>query len=57
MLHFCKQSVIRVIYFLFFFCSGSCALDLDTALAEAKIAVDLFFNNKFNEAEALMKPL
>lgn len=31
-------------------------MDLEAALTEAKLAVNLFFNNKFNEAEALMKP-
>ncbi|XP_058834912.1 tetratricopeptide repeat protein 39B-like isoform X1 [Topomyia yanbarensis] len=34
----------------------SCSMDLDAALQEAKLAVNLFFNNKFTEAEALMKP-
>lgn len=31
-------------------------MDLEAALTEAKLAVNLFFNNKFTEAEALMKP-
>lgn len=31
-------------------------MDLEAALAEAKLGVNLFFNNKFTEAEALMKP-
>lgn len=34
----------------------SCSMDLEAALAEAKLGVNLFFNNKFTEAEALMKP-
>lgn len=31
-------------------------MDLETSLAEAKQAVDYFFNNKFTEAKDLMKP-
>lgn len=31
-------------------------MDLETSLAEAKLAVDYFFNNKFVEAKNLMKP-
>lgn len=34
----------------------SCSMDLEAALSEAKLGVNLFFNNKFTEAEALMKP-
>nr|XP_018917260.1 PREDICTED: tetratricopeptide repeat protein 39B-like [Bemisia tabaci]XP_018917261.1 PREDICTED: tetratricopeptide repeat protein 39B-like [Bemisia tabaci] len=33
-----------------------CEMDLDTALDEAKTAINLFFNNKFNEAKEMMKP-
>lgn len=31
-------------------------MDLEASLAEAKLAVDYFFNNKFAEAKDLMKP-
>lgn len=31
-------------------------MDLDRSLAEAKLAVHYFFNNKFDEAKNLMKP-
>lgn len=31
-------------------------MDLDTALLEAKLAINYFFNNKFHEAKVLMKP-
>lgn len=31
-------------------------MDLEQALAEAKMAIDFFFNNKFDEARNLMKP-
>lgn len=31
-------------------------MDLNTALAEAKLAVNYFFNNKFDEAKQIMKP-
>lgn len=31
-------------------------MDLTKALDEAKLAINLFFNNKFVEARALMKP-
>lgn len=33
-----------------------CTMDLDTALLEAKLAINYFFNNKFDEARNLMKP-
>ncbi|KAK9497802.1 hypothetical protein O3M35_003724 [Rhynocoris fuscipes] len=31
-------------------------LDLDTALRDAKLAVNLFFNNKFDEARSILSP-
>lgn len=31
-------------------------MDLQTSLAEAQLAVDYFFNNKFAEAKQLMEP-
>lgn len=31
-------------------------MDLDTALSEAKLAINYFFNNKFEDARNLMKP-
>lgn len=31
-------------------------MDLNTALAESKMAIDFFFNNKFDEARQLMTP-
>lgn len=31
-------------------------MDLNTSLAEAQLAVDFFFNNKFGEARQLMEP-
>lgn len=31
-------------------------MDLETALAEAKLAINYFFNNKFEDARNLMKP-
>lgn len=32
------------------------ALNLDTALMECKAALDLFFNNRFDEARLLLSP-
>lgn len=32
------------------------SMDLDTALSEAKLAINYFFNNKFEDARNLMKP-
>lgn len=31
-------------------------MDLDTALSEAKLAINYFFNNKFYEARSLLRP-
>jgi hypothetical protein len=31
-------------------------MDLQQAIQESKIAIDYFFNNRFDEARALMKP-
>lgn len=31
-------------------------MDLDTALNEAKLAINYFFNNKFYEARSLLRP-
>lgn len=31
-------------------------MDLNTALADAKIAIHLFFNNKFDEAQLILEP-
>lgn len=36
--------------------NSSDTMDLTKALDEAKLAINLFFNNKFVEARALMKP-
>lgn len=37
-------------------CSSSATMDLDRSLVESKISIDFFFNNKFDEARALMLP-
>lgn len=31
-------------------------MDLETSLAEAKLAVNYFFNNKFTEAKQILQP-
>lgn len=31
-------------------------MDLETALEQAKLAINFFFNNRFDEARNLMKP-
>lgn len=31
-------------------------MDLNTALSESKIAMHLFFNNKFDEAQQMIEP-
>jgi Protein of unknown function (DUF3808) len=36
--------------------SSSSTMDLNQALHESKLAIDYFFNNKFDEARALMSP-
>jgi hypothetical protein len=36
--------------------SSSMTMDLNQALTESKIAIDYFFNNKFDEARVLMAP-
>lgn len=43
-------------FFSCFFLMKRDVMDLETSLAEAKLAVDYFFNNKFVEAKDLMKP-
>nr|CAD7587279.1 unnamed protein product [Timema genevievae] len=32
------------------------SMDLDVAMEEARAAVNFFFNNKFDEARAILKP-
>lgn len=31
-------------------------MDLNTALSDSKIAIHLFFNNKFDEAQSILEP-
>jgi len=31
-------------------------MDLNTALSDSKIAIHLFFNNKFDEAQHILEP-
>lgn len=33
-----------------------CKMDLNTALSDSKIAIHLFFNNKFDEAQQVLEP-
>ncbi|KAF4527043.1 hypothetical protein B566_EDAN001591 [Ephemera danica] len=44
-------------YFNFGVSCSLCPLDLDVTIKEAKNAVDLFFNNKFDEARSSLEPL
>lgn len=41
---------------MFFSTCRHCKMDLNTALADAKIAIHLFFNNKFDEAQLILEP-
>lgn len=47
---------IYYIFDLFSIISAIDTMDLNTALDEAKLAINYFFNNKFTEARNLMKP-
>ncbi|KAG7171640.1 putative Tetratricopeptide repeat protein 39B-like 3, partial [Homarus americanus] len=39
-----------------FFRKRVCEMDLSAAMEEAKLACSYFFNNRFEEARALMRP-
>lgn len=54
-----------LITFLNFICSffkfsfiifRHCKMDLNTALSDSKIAIHLFFNNKFDDAQHILEP-
>lgn len=44
------------IYNIYFIIYRHSKMDLNTALADSKLAIHLFFNNKFDDAQNILEP-